>query len=215
MLAAAREAGQFAVGKTEADLARDRQLTLALLKYVEIVGEAGARVGEDTRAKYSHVPWADLVGMRNRLVHAYFDVDLSLLAAVAFPDARTADSCTDTTSGTGCTGAKPASTTWSCCVRSITTWCTRGAGRLRERRTAKGSSLRRMGAPCRRYRFVRPARILSSSCANGQRSGGWISVGTQIRRFGTVRGPTTTGPWRHCSKSRPAAPCHWATRIFL
>jgi uncharacterized protein with HEPN domain len=46
---------------------------------VEIIGEAAARVGEETRAKYSNVPWADIIGMRNRLVHTYFDVDLTLL----------------------------------------------------------------------------------------------------------------------------------------
>ena len=50
-----------------------------MLKCVEIVGEAAARVGEDTRLRYPELPWADMVGMRNRLVHNYFDVDLSLL----------------------------------------------------------------------------------------------------------------------------------------
>ncbi len=79
MLAAAREAWAFARGRAEADLSQDRQLTLALLKCVEIVGEAAARVGKDTRLRYPELPWADMVGMRNRLVHAYFDVDLALL----------------------------------------------------------------------------------------------------------------------------------------
>jgi uncharacterized protein with HEPN domain len=79
MLTAARDARAFALGKSESDLPRDKQLTLALLKCVEIVGEAAARVGEDTRAKYPSLPWADMVGMRNRLVHVYFDIDLSLL----------------------------------------------------------------------------------------------------------------------------------------
>jgi len=79
MLAAAREARAFAHGRAELDLPPDRKLTLALLKCVEIVGEAAARVGEDTRVMYPELPWADMVGMRNRLVHNYFDVDLSLL----------------------------------------------------------------------------------------------------------------------------------------
>jgi uncharacterized protein with HEPN domain len=79
MLSAAREARLFVAGKSEADVRKDRVLTLALLKCVELIGEAAARIGEDTRAQYPHVPWADIVGMRNRLVHAYFDVDLSLL----------------------------------------------------------------------------------------------------------------------------------------
>jgi uncharacterized protein with HEPN domain len=79
MLAAAREARTFARGRAEVDLSQDRQLTLALLKCVEIVGEAAARVGEDTRLKYPELPWDDMVGMRNRLVHTYFDLDLSVL----------------------------------------------------------------------------------------------------------------------------------------
>jgi uncharacterized protein with HEPN domain len=79
MLAAAREARHFTAGRVESDLARDRQLTLALLKCVEIIGEAAARVADATRAEYPSLPWADMVGMRNRLVHNYFDVDLSLL----------------------------------------------------------------------------------------------------------------------------------------
>jgi len=79
MLTAARDAQAFAAGKTEAGLARDKQLQLALLKCLEIIGEAAARVGEETRAKQPALPWADLIGMRNRFVHVYFDIDLSQL----------------------------------------------------------------------------------------------------------------------------------------
>jgi uncharacterized protein with HEPN domain len=86
MLSAAREARLFVAGKSEADVRKDRVLTLALLKCVELIGEAAARIGEDTRTKYPYVPWADIVGMRNRLVHAYFDVDLSLLWATVADD---------------------------------------------------------------------------------------------------------------------------------
>ena len=79
MLTIAAEAQGFSRGKTASDLARDRKLTLALLKCVEIIGEAAARVSEETRQDYPDLPWADMIGMRNRLVHAYFDIDLSLL----------------------------------------------------------------------------------------------------------------------------------------
>ena len=79
MLTAAREAQSFATGRAEADLVHDRQLTLAMLKSVEIIGEAAARTTEETRVKYPSLPWADMIGMRNRLVHAYFDIDLALL----------------------------------------------------------------------------------------------------------------------------------------
>lgn len=86
MLAAARDARSFVVGRSEGDLAKDRQLTLALLKCVEIIGEAAARVQPETRSRHLHVPWADIIGMRNRLVHNYFDVDLSLLWTTVVDD---------------------------------------------------------------------------------------------------------------------------------
>ena len=79
MLAAAREARGFVAGKTKDNLIHDRQLTLALLKCVEIIGEAAARMSEDTRIRHPSLPWVDIIGMRNRLVHVYFDIDLSLL----------------------------------------------------------------------------------------------------------------------------------------
>ena len=79
MLMAARDARKFVAGKAEPDLPHDKQLTLALLKCIEIIGEAAARVGKDTRVKYPALPWDDMTAMRNRLVHTYFDIDLSLL----------------------------------------------------------------------------------------------------------------------------------------
>jgi len=86
MLAAARDALTFVVGRKEGDLAGDRKLTLALLKCVEIIGEAAARLGPEARSKHIHVPWAHIIGMRNRLVHNYFDVDLSLLWTTVVDD---------------------------------------------------------------------------------------------------------------------------------
>lgn len=76
MLDAAREAINSAAGKTRLQLDRDRVWALGLVKCVEIMGEAAARVGEETRAKYPQIPWQQIVAMRNRLVHAYFDIDL-------------------------------------------------------------------------------------------------------------------------------------------
>jgi uncharacterized protein with HEPN domain len=71
MLDAAREAVTFAHGRTAADLAQDRLLALALLKCIEIIGEAASKVSSDTRSKLNQIPWIDIVGMRNRLIHAY------------------------------------------------------------------------------------------------------------------------------------------------
>ena len=75
MLDAAQEAREFARGRQRSDLDEDRQLVLATVKSIEIVGEAAARVSDETQAAHPAIPWAAAVGMRNRLVHAYFDID--------------------------------------------------------------------------------------------------------------------------------------------
>jgi uncharacterized protein with HEPN domain len=49
---------------------------LALVRCIEIIGEAASRVSDAVRSQHSDIPWAEIIGMRNRLVHAYFDVDL-------------------------------------------------------------------------------------------------------------------------------------------
>ena len=79
MLDAAREALQFAHGRTRADLDDDRQLVFALVKAVEIIGEAALQTSEMARAQLPGVPWEDIVGMRHRLVHAYFDINLDVV----------------------------------------------------------------------------------------------------------------------------------------
>ncbi len=75
MLAAAQDALSFAEGRTEPDLQTDRMLFLALVKAVEIIGEAAARVSRETQAQVTQVAWSGIVGMRNILVHAYGSID--------------------------------------------------------------------------------------------------------------------------------------------
>ena len=76
MLLAAREAQGIARGATFSDFRQNRTLQLAILKAVEIVGEAASRVSAESRNLNPEIPWTDIVGMRNRLVHGYFDVNL-------------------------------------------------------------------------------------------------------------------------------------------
>ena len=79
MLLAAGDALSFTEGMSYAEFARDRRTQLSVLKTVEIVGEAAARVSEDTRLQHPAIPWREIVGMRNHLVHVYFDIDLRLV----------------------------------------------------------------------------------------------------------------------------------------
>ncbi len=76
MLEAAREAVKFAEGHKPSDLRQNPLWALGLVKCVEIIGEAAARISREGKAECPHIPWPPIVAMRNRLVHVYFDVDL-------------------------------------------------------------------------------------------------------------------------------------------
>ena len=89
MADAARSALRFIQGRQRADLDSDEMLCFALVRAIEIVGEAAARVSVDARNETPDVPWAAVIGMRNRLVHAYFDINRDILwvtAHDALPD---------------------------------------------------------------------------------------------------------------------------------
>ncbi|ASJ09161.1 hypothetical protein A3L11_07935 [Thermococcus siculi] len=58
---------------------KDRKTVDAVLRNLEIIGEAAKNVPEDIREKYSSVPWRRVVGLRNVVVHHYFGVDLSVV----------------------------------------------------------------------------------------------------------------------------------------
>ena len=79
MLDAAREALSFVDGKFRTDLDNNRMLVLSLVKDIEIIGEAANKVSKETQDEYPGVPWIDVIGMRNHLIHAYFDVDLNIV----------------------------------------------------------------------------------------------------------------------------------------
>lgn len=77
MLDAAREAVDFARNKTKEDFDNDRMLILSIVKSIEIIGEAASRVTKEGRDTQPEIPWMDIVAMRNRLIHVYFDIDVN------------------------------------------------------------------------------------------------------------------------------------------
>jgi uncharacterized protein with HEPN domain len=83
---AAIEAMSFIENRTRKDLDRDRMLALALVKDIEIIGEAAGRVSADCKASSPQVPWLQMIGMRNRLTHAYFEIDLDIVWQVVTDD---------------------------------------------------------------------------------------------------------------------------------
>ena len=86
---AAREALGFAAGRTRADLDEDRMLVLALVKAIEIIGEAASQIGQPTRERLPTIPWPAIVTMRHRLVHAYFDINLDTVWNTVIEDLPT------------------------------------------------------------------------------------------------------------------------------
>jgi uncharacterized protein with HEPN domain len=86
MLEHSREAVALVQGRVREDLDRDRVLCLALVQLVQIVGEAAGTVSGAARARYSAVPWREIAGLRNRLVHGYDAIDYDILWRVLTED---------------------------------------------------------------------------------------------------------------------------------
>jgi len=75
MLEAARLAVRFTQTIERATLDSNTEKVFAIIKAVEIIGEAASAITQQTRDQYAMLPWKVIVGMRNRLIHGYFDVD--------------------------------------------------------------------------------------------------------------------------------------------
>lgn len=79
MIEACDQAAAFVAGRARGDLDDDRMLQLALVKLVEIIGEAAKAVTSVTQAEHPDVPWSEAARTRDRLTHHYFEVDLDRL----------------------------------------------------------------------------------------------------------------------------------------
>lgn len=79
ILDASRESLEFVKGRARADLDSDRKLNLALVRLLEVIGEASRGLSEEFRTQHPELPWQKMVGMRNRLIHGYYDVDLDVV----------------------------------------------------------------------------------------------------------------------------------------
>jgi uncharacterized protein with HEPN domain len=86
MLAYAQEAVALVQGKTRADLDTERLFNLALVRLLEIIGEAANRITRDEQQNHPEIPWAEIVGLRNRLIHGYDAVDFDILWQIVSED---------------------------------------------------------------------------------------------------------------------------------
>ncbi|QTN28827.1 DUF86 domain-containing protein [Rhodoferax sp. AJA081-3] len=79
MVEASQAALRFAAGRQRSDLQTDQMLLFAVIRAIEVLGEAANKVSEAVRAANPNIPWKAIVGMRNRLIHAYFDVNTDMV----------------------------------------------------------------------------------------------------------------------------------------
>jgi len=83
MIEACETTIEFVAGRARTDLDTDRMLRFAIVRAVEIIGEAASKISEETRARHDDIPWKAIAGMRNRLAHAYFQIDTDIVWAAA------------------------------------------------------------------------------------------------------------------------------------
>lgn len=76
----------FVKDRNRDDLDNDQMLSLALVRLIEIIGEAANNISLSCQNNYPQIPWREMIGMRNRIVHAYFEVDLDVVWQVIIDD---------------------------------------------------------------------------------------------------------------------------------
>ena len=86
MLDHARRAVDAVAERDRSDLDSDLILAAALERFIEVIGEAASKVSQSTRANSPEIPWKEIVGMRNRLVHGYAAVDHDIVWNVVSAD---------------------------------------------------------------------------------------------------------------------------------
>ena len=86
MVDSAMEAVELIHGKTRADLDTNRVLSLALVRLLEIVGEAASRVTNGTRQQTPNIPWSQIISLRHRLIHGYDAINMDILWKILTDD---------------------------------------------------------------------------------------------------------------------------------
>ncbi len=79
MLDYACQAVRFLGNRSRAEMNADKMLAAALFHCLEVVGEAASRITRERQRELPQIPWSDVISMRNRIIHGYFDIDLDIV----------------------------------------------------------------------------------------------------------------------------------------
>jgi uncharacterized protein with HEPN domain len=86
ILAAVREVIVFTQGMTFDEFTADRKTVNAVIRSIEVMGEAAKKIPESFRRRYPEIPWRRMAAMRDKVIHEYFGVDLKILWLTAQAD---------------------------------------------------------------------------------------------------------------------------------
>lgn len=89
IITAALRIEEIAASTTEQEFLASQILPAAVLHHLTVIGEAISRLSPELRNRYPEVPWRQIIAVRHRIVHAYFDLDWEILWATAIDDIPT------------------------------------------------------------------------------------------------------------------------------
>jgi uncharacterized protein with HEPN domain len=75
----AEEASKYTEGLSFEEFIKDGKTVRAVIRSIEVIGEAAAKISGEFREEHPGIPWQKIIGMRNRLIHIYFDIDIPVV----------------------------------------------------------------------------------------------------------------------------------------
>ncbi len=83
ILISIQDVEEFITGITFEDFLKDKKTIKAVIRSLEVLGEASKKIPDEVRNRYPRIPWKRMAGMRDKLIHEYFGVDLEIVWNVA------------------------------------------------------------------------------------------------------------------------------------
>jgi uncharacterized protein with HEPN domain len=74
-----REIDDFSCGLSLKEFRKNELVQDAIIRNIEIIGEASKKISSDTKDRYQNIPWKEIAGMRDKLIHDYLGVDINVV----------------------------------------------------------------------------------------------------------------------------------------